>query len=104
LLRFENGAIGIVEATWTQRGGVHSLEVYGDNGTALFGGHPPTLKLYIDKEWKTIEEPLRSPNIIDVFAECILKDREPPITGTDGTRAVEIMLAKTSKKVTFPLK
>lgn len=37
LLEFPGGALGIVEASWVQRGGPEGLAVYGTNGWALLG-------------------------------------------------------------------
>jgi predicted dehydrogenase len=127
VLRFKNGAIGIIEgsACIYPKNLEETLSIFGEKGTVRIGG------VAINKivDWKFAdglddeEEVKRVVNYEDPdtvygyghtplykdFIDAVLKDREPYITGEDGKKAMEIVLAiyksrKTGLPVEFPLK
>jgi len=127
VLRFKNGAIGIIEgsACIYPKNLEETLSIFGEKGTVRIGG--VAINKIID--WKFAdglddeEEVKKEANYEDPdtvygyghtplyrdFIDAVLNDREPYITGEDGKKAVEIVLAiyksrKTGLPVEFPLK
>ena len=65
----------------------------------------------ISKRWVPIYPPRESNylRMLKHFIECIIKDKEPRVTGEDGARAIEVMCAvfksmQTGAWVDLPLK
>ncbi|MCU9615108.1 Gfo/Idh/MocA family oxidoreductase [Caldibacillus lycopersici] len=104
ILRTENGVIGTLAASWAYApGGDNSTIIYGENGI---------LKLEADPEYSLIEEYRNgevvnhklskiqtneeggqtTSHVIDHFANCLLTDKEPLITGEEGKKSLEIIL------------
>lgn len=111
VIRYENGAIGVVEASSCASRGPDSVEVYGDN---IYGSKgqlvipnpygPPFLWIYTresteygeSSRWHKVRlerkyNPLT--RFVEKFADAILSGRDPPVTGEDGRRALEIVVA-----------
>ncbi len=103
IVRYDNGAIGSIDASSCAKG----REGFGDR---IFGkeghialGNP--LRLYTTLpvkglepgRWNEIQLPqIRNPRIlyIEEFAEAVLSGAdEPPVTGEDGLKALQIILA-----------
>lgn len=123
-LKFKNGAFGSIQASTALYPGFPTrLELYGTNGAAILEGEMIKL-LHIKGEEPYSEEeakegleswarpeaapPLNHAASIRDFAEAILKDREPKVTGEEGRRSIEVIKAihlsgKTGKVVNFPL-
>ena len=117
-VRYANQAIGSIAAGSAIRGGSPGLDgdrIYGTQGQIVLGHEP---RLYTAKggpglaagEWIPLlgEEGTQRRNIVEGFAEAVLEDREPPVTGTDGLRALEIVEAvyrssESGKPVRLPL-
>ncbi|MDC3417027.1 Gfo/Idh/MocA family protein [Aquibacillus salsiterrae] len=105
LLRTESGIIGTLTASW-------SYVAQSDNSTIIYGENG-SLKLEADPEYSLIEE-YRNGNVIshkldriqtnesggqttthviDHFIQCIIEDRTPLITGEEGMKSLQIILA-----------
>ena len=127
VLRFKNDSIGIIEgsACIYPKNLEETLSIFGEKGTVRIGG--VAINKIID--WKFAdglddEEEVKSeanyedPDTVygyghtplyKDFIDAVLNDRKPYITGEDGKKAVEIVLAiyksrKTGLPVEFPLK
>ena len=130
-LRFENGALGVIEATtavWP--GAFKKIEIHGSEGSATIEEESITDWQFFRKraaDRKLLEEMKNrnqtgggaaDPSAIghaghtaqfkDVL-KAIRKNRSPSICGHEGRRSVEIILAiyqaaKTGKRVSLPLK
>lgn len=106
VLRTESGIIGTLTASWAYTAGSddNSTVIYGENGI---------LKLEADPEYSLIEQyrtgevvkhqlsriqtneegGQTTSHVINHFVECILEDKEPLITGEEGKKSLEIILA-----------
>ncbi len=102
ILRYDNGAIGCIEASSCARGrGSATDRIYGSEGQIVLG---TPLKVYTAKEMKGLKSnrwneitlkqtyDLRT-KYVEEFAEAVLLGREPPITGKDGYAALEVVVA-----------
>ena len=125
-MRFNNDVLGVINANWLTPKKVREIAVTGEKG--MFVANYLTQELYFHEndfarknvdyksysmtilEGRTIKlevennEPLRSE--LEAFAGCILKNKEPPVTGNDGLEALRIAQkfiesAKTSKAITI---
>ena len=122
LIRFKNGAIGMVEGTACvyPKNLEETLSIFGETGTVCIGG----LAVNKIETWKfegeemeegadTTEDPDsvyghgHTPLFKD-FIDAIREDREPLVNGEEGKKAMEIVLGAyksrlTGQKVKFPL-
>jgi len=120
LVRFNGGAIGSVETCWSLvenlEWGDQKLEVIGTEGSILTDYLPMTAIGFLKGRWSfpdMIYEPQMHGRLAGAlkeedehFMECIIKDKEPIVTGEDGVKSLEIALAaiescKTEKPVYF---
>lgn len=105
ILRTENGVIGTLAASWAYVSG-------GDNSTIIYG-EKGTLRLEADPEYSLIEEyrdgsvvyhkldkiqtnedgGQSTSHVINHFVESIFQNKEPLITGEEGMKSLEIILA-----------
>ncbi len=108
-LRFENGALGVVEAgTSIYPGFKRRLEITGTFGTAVLDGDSISFWSLRDSspnpapEGGNISDGSANPMAIDCeghrrvmedFAGAILEDRKPLVDGLEGRRALELVLA-----------
>jgi len=126
LVRFEEGAVGMAEESWTKKGGMDDrAEVYGSDGVAyanlLMGNSILTYsevgygyaveKAASTRGWSfTMYEEIWNygfPQEMQHFVDCIRKDTEPLETGEDGRAVLEMIFAayesaRTGKKVELP--
>lgn len=109
VVRFRNGALGVVEAAVTiyPRNLEETLSVFGETGTVKIGGttanHIEAWKMegYSDEQVAQLiatidQDPMGKPGhqcIIEDMVEAIHQDREPIVTGEDGKRALRLILA-----------
>ncbi len=125
LVRFKNGAIGIIEgsACVYPKNLEETLSIFGENGTAVIGGLAvnkiETWKFAdgLDEEEEIIKNQDKDPDTVYGFGhtplfkdmiDAINNDREPLINGEEGKKSVAIILAAyksrlTSMPVSFPL-
>ena len=106
LIKFKNGSVGILEGTSTiyPKNLEETLSVFGEFGTVVIGG----LAVNKIKTWKFPDEDshpfmeLPDPDTVygsghvplyRDFYEAIINNRKPKISGEDGRKAVEIVLA-----------
>ncbi len=125
LVRFSNGAYGIIEGTTNVY--PHNLEetlcLFGENGTVKAGGKsvniieewdfrdgigdPATIKMHYGENPKNVYGFGHTPLYADMI-DAIRADRPPFVDGEAGTRALELVLAiyqsaSTGKPVRLPL-
>jgi len=112
ILEFEGGAVGVVENSWSRRGGMDdSIEVYGDAGLTyadlLMGNALPTYSEHgfgyaVEKapttqgwSWPVYEESWNYgfPQEMRHFARCVRGLETPISTGEDGRVVLEALYA-----------
>jgi len=100
ILKFENRAQGIIDACFNIPHRENLLEVYGTKGTILASRtigpfEDPKTKLITDEGVKELDIPYinKYEAEIEHFSECIEKDLEPSITGMDGLKNTQLILA-----------
>ncbi|MFB0504679.1 MAG: Gfo/Idh/MocA family protein, partial [Candidatus Bathyarchaeia archaeon] len=124
-LRFENGALGIIQGSTAIYPGLPSrLEVHGTKGTAIIEGEVLKRWSIIGEEEVVSEEakeglkswarPELAPatnhaSLIKDFAEAILEDRAPYVDGVEGRKSLEVITAiyrsgRDDRMIEFPLK
>ncbi len=125
LLKFKNGAQGtIISSTACYPGFEERIEVHGTKGTMeLYKNLIRTREIMGEKKVEAKETADRGSGAADAqaisneghvaqikdFCQAIIEDREPLITGAEGRKPLEIILAvyesaKTKKPVKLPLK
>jgi len=119
-LRYDNDAIGMIQAGSAMRGGayqdVRGPRIYGTRGQIILADKP--LIYLLDpseggqpKTWQELRfsgAPGDRQRMVERFAAAILEKREPPVTGLDGRKALEIAVAayrsgELHQPVTLPL-
>lgn len=106
-LRFENGAVGTIEATTAVKGGADRTEINGTNGTIVFEGNDVTKFVVGDGE----EDPYHAPTTdrevnlddfewpdghvaaVEDFVDAVREGREPAVPGREARKAVDVILA-----------
>ncbi|MBM4760892.1 Gfo/Idh/MocA family oxidoreductase [Bacillus sp. B15-48] len=122
VIRFKNGALGVVEAATTiyPSNLEETISVFGETGSIKIGGKTASLIEYWNlknmSETETDDiienvkiDPIGKPGhqcIIEDMVGAVTEDREPIVTGLDGRKALELVLAfyesaKTNKPVKF---
>jgi UDP-N-acetyl-2-amino-2-deoxyglucuronate dehydrogenase len=109
LVRFKNGALGVIETATTiyPKNLEETISLFGETGTIMIGG---TTANFIE-HWNVAsmdeaevsgvienvkKDPYGKPGhqwIIEDMIQAVVEDREPVITGDDGRRALELVLA-----------
>ncbi|MBS4192619.1 Gfo/Idh/MocA family oxidoreductase [Bacillus sp. FJAT-49705] len=109
VIRFESGALGIVEASTTvyPSNFEESITIFGEKGTVKIGGTNALYFEYLnidgmpETEAETIFEKVKADPwgitghkqiILDII-EAVKDNRKPLVTGEDGKRALELVLA-----------
>jgi len=121
VIRYTNGAIGIIEGSSCIEESPSSKTIRGNriygSGGEMIVSNPLWLRTSKDtelgkaNEWHEVklEEKVKHINrFIEGFAEAVLSNRTPPVTGEDGRRALEIIVAAyqsglKSTPITLPL-
>ena len=111
VVTFENGAIGVIEASSTVQPNIgFRVSVHGDNGATVSSWENPEGVLGINDTWsipgeETMREtweaedrdkpgfPLYHVLQIQEFLQSVQADREPAVTGEDARKSLEIILA-----------
>jgi len=109
VLRFKNGAIGVIQAsTAVYPGAPARLEIHGTEGTVILEGEQIVYRgIRGEEEYRAEEDPGSSSGsreAMDInlglvvaqvrdFCDAVLEGREPSITMEDGRRAVATILA-----------
>jgi len=123
-IRFENGALGVVQGSTAIYPGLPTrLEIHGTRGTALIEGEVLKRWSVIGEEEVIVERakeglkawarPEMAPatnhaSLILDFAEAVLNDRQPFVDGVEGRRSLELIMAiyessRSRRAVSFPL-
>ncbi len=98
LMRFKNGAVGIVEGSVCvyPKNFEESLSIFGEKGTVVLSGNKiKTWQFEDEKDYdimETDEENLGHTPLYKDFIDAINEDREPLVNGEEGKRAIEIIL------------
>jgi UDP-N-acetyl-2-amino-2-deoxyglucuronate dehydrogenase len=106
LIRFKNGAIGIVEgsACVYPRNLEETLSIFGEKGTVVIGGLAVNeIKVWQfadERDYDNEDENVKIDNVYGEghtplykdFIDAIKEDREPLINGKEGKKAIEIIL------------
>jgi predicted dehydrogenase len=128
-VEFVNGAVGTIQATTSVYHGINKkLEIFGSDGSAIIVGEDPVMWKFKqpleedssfsqdqDSEHKGLSP--TSPLVEDTWAheqqildmmDAIREDRQPIVSGIEGEKAVELVLAiyksaETGKKINLPL-
>ncbi len=94
MMKFENGAVGVLETNWLTPYKKRQLEITGVDGIISIDYIDQTVKLYGKNARKVKvehKEPLREE--LSSFLSAIDRDEEPKITGADGIHALKVVLA-----------
>jgi predicted dehydrogenase len=97
-LRAESGALGSIEASWRTPPAEATVTLYGTGGAATFDYDRPgviAIRRNGEDGWRQIEVETgdRFERQAQHFLDCLVGRSEPRVTGRDGARAVEILLA-----------
>lgn len=125
VLRFKNGALGIIEGTACvfPKNLEETLNIFGEKGTACIGGLAVNkIETWhfaddLDSEEEVLKQQQDDPDTVYGFGhiplikdmiDAVNNDREPLINGEEGKKAMEIILAiyksaRTKAPVNFPL-
>lgn len=94
LLEGESGALGAVEASWSQPGGRNVVELYGTAGACLVDYDTGLLRIFTADQplYQQREEsgPNRFEREIAHFADAVRGLQPLVVTGEDGLRALEL--------------
>lgn len=92
MLTFSGGRTAFIEANWLTPYKIRKLIATGSN--AIISLDYITQEMTIETEGQTLmpREQVREPLKLELqhFAQCILEDREPLVSGVDGLKALEI--------------
>lgn len=124
-IRFENGALGIVQGSTAIYPGLPTrLEIHGTKGTIIIKGEMlKRWSVMMEKETvvDNVKEGLKSwtqPELVPAinhallikdFTQAIIDDREPYVNGVEGRRSIELIMAiykssKTNSIINLPLR
>jgi len=95
-LSFEKGAVGSLNASQVFPPGAYDFGVAGSRGALQYGGDVHTLRVaaHNGPTEKVTLDPADALRLeLEEFVAAIREDREPCITGLDGKKALEIVLA-----------
>ena len=96
ILETESGIIGTLEASWTHYGkSSNETKIYCENGVVESIGGSNVSVYYKDgqKENEFFELKPDTSKMAETFADCIEGDVEPEISGEEGLKALEMVLA-----------
>ncbi|MCG0274837.1 MAG: Gfo/Idh/MocA family oxidoreductase [Thermosediminibacteraceae bacterium] len=115
VIRFKNGALGIVEASVCvyPENLEETLGIFGEKGTVLIGGKTLNKVEVWNIKGKTFYESAEIPPnlhtlLYEDMADAVLNERQPLINAREGKRAVELVLsiyksALTKRPIDMPL-
>jgi UDP-N-acetyl-2-amino-2-deoxyglucuronate dehydrogenase len=95
VLQADNGALGVIESSWSTPGGTNVVELYGTAGACFVDYDTNTIRYKTADmpvwETRTIEGPDRFQREIDHFSDAVRGLQHLMVTGHDGLRANEII-------------
>lgn len=98
LIRFKNGAVGIVEGSVCvyPKNLEETLSIFGEKGTVVISANEiKTWKFEDERDYDNVElddTNLGHTPLYEDFIDAIKKDREPLVDGEEGKKAIEIIL------------
>lgn len=98
-LRFENGAVGYVEASWAQPGSrelTAELELAGDDGLVELSTEDDRPYREFDDDGVSVESPVAKGGYrreLEHFVECLETGRDPDVSVDDAIAALRLSLA-----------
>ena len=98
LIRFKNGAVGIVEGSVCvyPKNLEETLSIFGEKGTVVLSGNKIKTWLFEDmKEYDTLEfdeDNLGHTPLYKDFIDAINNNRKPLVDGEEGKKAIELIL------------
>jgi len=98
LMRFKNGAVGIVEGSVCvyPKNLEESLSIFGEKGTVVIKNGKIATWVFEDERnydnFEYDESNLGHTPLYKDFIDAIINDREPLVNGEEGKRAIEIIL------------
>lgn len=100
ILKFGNGAIAYVEGSWVQPLGfpfTTYLEIVGTEGMLTVDNREPAaVRVYSPRAPPAAFTPFEEDGYdreVKHFYECVVKDKEPLVTGEEARRTLEVVLA-----------
>ncbi|WP_160724879.1 Gfo/Idh/MocA family protein [Bacillus sp. USDA818B3_A] len=106
ILKMESGVIGTLAASWSYvaRGDNNATIIYGENAILRLEDDPDyslivqykngeVVKYELDKIQTNDEGGQTNSHVIDHFVDAILNNRDPLITGEEGMRSLDVILA-----------
>lgn len=110
VLRMKSGAIGSLVASWTYyKGEDNSTVLWCENGVMKIGTDPDdqvivelrdgTVEKYKVGEIATNEKQTSS-GVIDAFVDCIVNKQPPSISGEEGRKSLQVILAAFESQAT----
>ncbi|OIK12852.1 dehydrogenase [Bacillus sp. MUM 116] len=105
ILKTESGIVGTLAASWSYVSKEdNSTIIYGENAILRLEEDPnfslivhykngETVKYELGKIQSNEEGGQQSSHVIENFVECILNSSEPPITGEEGMKSLNVILA-----------
>jgi len=117
LMRFDDGTFAFFQASWTVKPmGDSSLTIHGERGVLRLRRdpkHPIVLELQTEEGFPDLQYPeIPFPGLWGTacghFVECLAQGKKPMVTGEDGKRALEVVLAtirssETGQTIRLPL-
>lgn len=105
VLKMESGVIGTLAASWSYvTGGDNSTVIYAENGVLRLEDDPEhslivqykngeVVKYQLDKIQTNEEGGQTNTHVIDHFIEAIINKKAPLITGDEGKKSLDVILA-----------
>jgi UDP-N-acetylglucosamine 3-dehydrogenase len=110
IMQFDDGTFGTLAASWTYKPGSMQYTFYGTKGTMWVGGslkHDRGLLIELIKPkgmlMPDVPEVSKYGTPYQYFINCIIKGEKPFVSGEEGAKSLEIILAayKSSKEKRF---
>lgn len=105
ILKTENGIIGTLAASWAYTAGEdNSTIIYGENAILRLEDDPnyslvvqykngETVRYELGKIQSNDEGGQKTTHVIENFVQAIVTDTEPPISGEEGKKSLEVIIA-----------
>lgn len=104
ILKSESGIIGTLAASWSYYHADNSTVIYGEKGILRLEDDPhcsliaqytsgEIVKYELDKIQTNDAGGQHNSHVIDAFVNSILNNEEPPVSGTEGLKSLNVVLA-----------
>lgn len=112
VLRFADGTLGTFETAWRTDPESITMQIVGEEGVIYVDKLEPSIRVEFGDNSGTLDVPIpensKYGGPIAHFVETALAGTEPTVTGTDGRRALDIVMgvyrsSETKKSVSLPL-